>query len=234
MRGGPSWPKKTDGEGSGRSTIGDKAKHRKGMCNQVGGKVANKPIGVNNGDREPGEGVAADCPNMEVSELTQWRVKTRSSRSLAIVCNTRIITLIWWKAFVRTSRTLSLEGNVPRTQPLAERQVESSEEIRMKTTLNLPCLSSEDTNLVSKCETPLRWRKMKGLRDPVEPSTHPRRSVRLREKSSQGRKDLFAGRFVICLYLMGILVIASRLEFRIQRGTNYVMGSRKTDGVSLP
>jgi len=37
-------------------------------------------------------------------------------------------------------------------------------------------------------ETPLRQRKLKGLCDVVEPSTHPRRSVRLSEKASQARK----------------------------------------------
>jgi len=85
-----------------------------------------------------------------------------------------------------------LEGSVPRTQPLAEQASECTEEIRMKTNMNLPCLLvAEDTILGSRCETPLRRRKMKGLRDLVEPSTHPRRSVRLKEKSSQARKDLF-------------------------------------------
>ena len=90
------------------------------------------------------------------------------------------------------SQTL-LEGSVPRTQPLAEQVIEITEEIRMKTALNLPCsLAVEDTNLGSRCETPLRRRKMKGLHDLVESSTHLRRSVRLSEKSSQVRKGLLA------------------------------------------
>ncbi|KAL9328115.1 hypothetical protein ACSQ67_003118 [Phaseolus vulgaris] len=45
----------------------------------------------------------------------------------------------------------------------------------------------------ARCETPLRRRKMKGLHDLVESSTHLRRSVRLSEKSSQVRKGLLAG-----------------------------------------
>jgi len=90
------------------------------------------------------------------------------------------------------SQTLA-EGSVLGTQMLAEQAFESTEEVRMKTTLNLPCLlAAEDTIFGSKCETPLRRRKMKGLRNLVEPSTHPRRSLRLSEKSSQVKKDLLA------------------------------------------
>jgi len=53
-------------------------------------------------------------------------------------------------------------------------------------------LAAEETNFRSRCETPLRQSKMKGLRDLGEPSTHSRRSVRLSEKSSQVRKNLLA------------------------------------------
>ena len=55
--------------------------------------------------------------------------------------------------------------------------------------LNLPCsLAVEELLFETIGETPLRQRKLKGLCDVVEPSTHPRRSVRLSEKASQARK----------------------------------------------
>jgi len=86
-----------------------------------------------------------------------------------------------------------LEGSVPGTLPSVEQVIEITEEIRMKTALNLQCsLAAEETSFGSRCETPLRRRKMKGLCDLVVPSTHPRRSVRLSEKSSQVRKNLLA------------------------------------------
>jgi len=88
---------------------------------------------------------------------------------------------------------LQAEGSVSGSESLAEQALESTEEVRFKTALNLPCvLAVEDTNVESKCDTPLRRRKMKGLRDLVAPSTHPRRSLRLSEKSSQVRKELLA------------------------------------------
>jgi len=49
-------------------------------------------------------------------------------------------------------------------------------------------LAVEESLFGTFAETPLRQRKMKGLCDVVEPSTHPRRSVRLSEKASQARK----------------------------------------------
>lgn len=69
--------------------------------------------------------------------------------------------------------------------------IEAPVEIRRKTCTSLPCsLEVEVTNTRSRCDTPLHRSKMKGLHDLGEPSTHPRRSVRLSEKSSRARKEL--------------------------------------------
>ncbi|KAL9318630.1 hypothetical protein ACSQ67_015147 [Phaseolus vulgaris] len=74
-----------------------------------------------------------------------------------------------------------------------EQVIEITEEIRMKPAPNLQCsLVAEETSFGSRCETPIRRRKMRGIHDLVEPSTHPRRSVRPSEKSVQVRKNLLA------------------------------------------
>jgi len=86
-----------------------------------------------------------------------------------------------------------LKGSVPGTITSTEQVIEITEVIRMKPALNLQCsLAAEETSFGSRCETPIRWRKMRGIHHLVEPSTHPRRSVRLSEKSVQVRKNLLA------------------------------------------
>ena len=51
-------------------------------------------------------------------------------------------------------------------------------------------LVAEEGEAGSSCNTPPQRCKMKGLSELGEPSTHPRRSVRLSERSSQARNDL--------------------------------------------
>lgn len=55
----------------------------------------------------------------------------------------------------------------------AKQEIGVPVEIRMKTGMNLPCpLDAEETIMGSRCKTPPRRRKMKGLCDLGEPSTH--------------------------------------------------------------
>jgi len=50
----------------------------------------------------------------------------------------------------------------------------------------------EERKLGSLCNISSRQRKIKGLREFVEPNSHPRRSVRLSERLSQARKNLLS------------------------------------------
>ncbi|KAL9276841.1 hypothetical protein ACSQ67_025610 [Phaseolus vulgaris] len=74
----------------------------------------------------------------------------------------------------------------PGTITSTEQVIEITEEIRMKPSSNLQCsLAAEETSFGSRCETPIRRRKMRGIHHLVEPSTHPRRPVRSSKKSAQ-------------------------------------------------